>query len=148
MPPRHALATAKTGYADNSGSYKGEDVFFSAVAPPQPQAPQHSAAPRVAGSRVIISKRPPCPNRHTVAHAAAALPLLRELRAALSRVAAADAALAAAIVVPGSVLFDAADAVDAAVDLNTRVIRADAADAADALDACVRARCCPSYTLL
>ena len=96
--------------------------------------------------RARTGKKPAyvCPNRHTVAHAAAALPLLRELRAVLGRVAATDAGLAAALAIPGRVLHDTTDAVDAAVDRNTRVVGASAADAADA---CVCAGCWPSYAL-
>ena len=107
-----------------------------------------SAAPRVSPSYQAIEKKPAyvCPNRHTVAHAAAALPLLRELRAVLGRVAAADAWLAAALAIPGRVLHDATDTVDAAVVSNTRVVGASAAGAAsgaDAADACACASCCP-----
>ena len=96
-----------------------------------------------------IGKKPAyvCPNRHTAAHAAAALVLLRELRAVLGRVAVADAGLA----IPGRVLHDATDAVDAAVDLNARVVAvsaaAPAASAASGADACVCPSCWPSYVL-
>ena len=117
-------------------------------APAPLQAPRPSAAPRVTPSYRVIGKKPAyvCPNRHTAAHAAAALVLLRELRAVLGRVAAADAGLAAAqsLAIPDSVLTDATDAVDAAVDRNARVV---AASAASAADACVCASCWPSYAL-
>ena len=104
-----------------------------------------SAAPRVSPSYQAIEKKPAyvCPNRHTVAHAAAALVVLRELRAVLGRVAAADDGLAAARAIAGRVLLllhDATDAVDAAVDRNARVV---AASAAHAADACVCASCWP-----
>lgn len=144
MPPRHAPASAKNASANN----KNKNVFFSASSPQQPQQQQRAAAPRVSGVSMIRKKRLPCPNNHTVAHAAAALPLFRDLRAALSRVAAAEAALAAALAIPPDVFLDVADAVDAAVDRKTRVVRADAFDALDALDSCICARCCRSYALL
>ena len=87
-----------------------------------------------------------CPNRHTVAHAAAALVLLRELRAVLNRVSAADAALAAALAIPDSVVTDATDAVNAAVARNTRVVRSDAFQCPSGAEACVCKSCCPSYS--
>ena len=82
-----------------------------------------------------------------MAHAAAALPLLRELRAVLDRVSAADAALAAALAIPDSVLTDAHDAVNAAVDRNTRVVRSDAFQCPSGAEACVCKSCCPSCAL-
>ena len=82
-----------------------------------------------------------------MAHAAAALPLLRELRAVLERVSAADAALTAALAIPDSVLTDATDAVNAAVARNTRVVRSDTFQCPARAEACVCASCCPSYTL-
>ena len=140
----HEDASAESG-SENSEN-EDEVVYVSSTAPAQLQAPRPSAAPRVSGSYRAIGKKPAyvCPNLHTVAHAAAALPLLRELRAVLGRVAAADAALGAALAIPRRVLHEATDAVDAAVDRNMRVVGAFAADAADA---CVCANCWPSYAL-
>ena len=116
-------------------------------APAQLQAPRPSAAPRVMPSYRVIGKKPAyaCPNRHTAAHAAAALVLLRELCGVLGRVGAADAGVAAALAlaIQRRVLHDATDAVDAAVDRNARVVAA--SGAADA--ACVCASCWPSYAL-
>ena len=98
----------------------------------------------------MMGKKPAyvCPNRHTAAHAAAALVLLRELRGVLGRVGAADAGVAAALAlaIPRRVLHDATDAVDAAVDRNARVVAA--SGAADAASSCVCANCWPSYALL
>ena len=123
-------------------------------APAPLQAPRPSAAPGVTPSYRVIGKKPivvayvVCPNRHTAAHAAAALVLLRELRGVLGRVGAADAGVAAALAlaIPRRVLHDATDAVDAAVDRNARVVAA-SAGAADAASSCVCASCWPSYAL-
>ena len=126
------------------------------LAPAPLQAPRPSAAPGVTPSYRVIGKKPiaayVCPNRHTAAHAAAALVLLRELRGVLGRVGAADAGVAAALAlaIRRRVLHDATDAVDAAVDRNARVVAAAAAGggggAADAAS-CVCASCWPSYAL-
>ena len=123
-------------------------------APAPLQAPRPSAAPGVTPSYRVIGKKPiaayVCPNRHTAAHAAAALVILRELRGVLGRVGAADAGVAAALAlaIRPRVLHDATDAVDAAVDRNARVVAAASAGAgaADAAS-CVCASCWPSYAL-
>ena len=65
----------------------------------------------------------------------------------LESVSAADAALAAALAIPDSVVTDATDAVNAAVARNTRVVRSDAFQCPSAADACVCASCGPPYTL-
>ena len=97
MPPRHAPATAKNGPADSENNDKDEAVFVSAAAPPQLQAPPRSTAPRESG--VIISKRADAPLAPMAAsmiskrRGAATLLLLQDLKAAVDRVAAADAAL-------------------------------------------------------
>ena len=98
MPPRHAEASAKSGSENSSSESEEDDVIYvsSTSAPAPQQAQRPSAAPRVMPSYRVIGKKPAyaCPNRHTAAHAAAALVLLRELRGVLGRVGAADAGLA------------------------------------------------------
>ena len=120
-------------------------------APAPLQALRPSAAPRVMPSYRVIGKKPAyaCPNRHTAAHAAAALVLLRELRGVLGRVGAADAGVAAALAlaIRRRVLHDATYAVDAAVDRNARVVAASAAGGAADAASCVCANCWPSYAL-